>query len=193
VPASDAALTDAWWRLSFGQQQAYAVREVEETAWPADVREATAGDVDAMVELDIDMPQHFARSPVFSTNEPGDRETLRKAIVEDVEDESIGCLLAERGGRLVGEAVVSPIDLSSEHSGLARPEGQCYLTWAATAPDVRGSGAGVALTEAAIAWAHGRGYTAMTTDWRVANLEASRFWPRRGFRTTFLRLYRSIP
>jgi hypothetical protein len=33
----------------------------------------------------------------------------------------------------------------------------------------------------------------MTTDWRVTNLWASRFWPRRGFRVAFLRLYRSIP
>ena len=33
----------------------------------------------------------------------------------------------------------------------------------------------------------------MTTDWRVTNLLASRFWPKRGFRPTFLRLYRSIP
>jgi len=33
----------------------------------------------------------------------------------------------------------------------------------------------------------------MTTDWRVTNLWASRFWPKRGFRTAFLRLYRSIP
>jgi hypothetical protein len=27
----------------------------------------------------------------------------------------------------------------------------------------------------------------------VTNLLASRFWPKRGFRTAFLRLYRSIP
>jgi hypothetical protein len=33
----------------------------------------------------------------------------------------------------------------------------------------------------------------MVTDWRVTNLLASRFWPRRGFRTSFVRLYRSIP
>ena len=33
----------------------------------------------------------------------------------------------------------------------------------------------------------------MTTDWRMTNLLASRYWPRRGFRETFLRLYRSIP
>jgi hypothetical protein len=37
------------------------------------------------------------------------------------------------------------------------------------------------------------GYECMVTDWRVTNLLASRFWPRRGFRPMFLRLYRSIP
>jgi hypothetical protein len=52
---------------------------------------------------------------------------------------------------------------------------------------------GVALADAAFAWAHQRGYTTMVTDWRVANLLSSRFWPRRGFRTSFVRLYRSIP
>jgi hypothetical protein len=51
----------------------------------------------------------------------------------------------------------------------------------------------VDLTNAAFAWAHRAGYPMMVTDWRVPNLLASRFWPRRGFRTTFLRLYRSIP
>ena len=30
----------------------------------------------------------------------------------------------------------------------------------------------------------------MVTDWRVTNLLSSRFWPRRGFRTSFLRLHR---
>jgi len=32
----------------------------------------------------------------------------------------------------------------------------------------------------------------MVTDWRETNLLASRFWPRRGFRKTFLRLHRAI-
>jgi hypothetical protein len=49
------------------------------------------------------------------------------------------------------------------------------------------------LTSAALAWAAGAGYRAIVTDWRVTNLEASRFWPRRGFRESFIRLYRSIP
>jgi hypothetical protein len=58
---------------------------------------------------------------------------------------------------------------------------------------VRGSGAGVALTHASFAWAKERGYETMVTDWRVTNLLSSRFWPKRGFRPTFFRLYRSIP
>ena len=41
--------------------------------------------------------------------------------------------------------------------------------------------------------AYEHGYETMITDWRMTNLLASRFWPRRGFRETFLRLYRSIP
>jgi hypothetical protein len=44
-----------------------------------------------------------------------------------------------------------------------------------------------------LAWAHEHGYGSMTTDWRMTNLLASRFWPKRGFRPTFLRMYRSIP
>jgi len=193
VPASKPSLAGAWWRLSFGQQQAYGIRAVDETAWPPEVREAAEDDVDAMVELDIDTPLHFTRSPVFATRDAEDRAGLRASIVEEVESDSIGCLVAERDGRLIGSAVVAPIERSQEQAGPARPDGQCYLAWAATAPEVRGTGAGVALTQAAIAWAHQRGYAVMTTDWRVANLEASRFWPRRGFRTAFLRMYRSIP
>jgi hypothetical protein len=33
----------------------------------------------------------------------------------------------------------------------------------------------------------------MVTAWRETNLLSSRFWPARGFRRSFLRLYRSIP
>ena len=56
-----------------------------------------------------------------------------------------------------------------------------------------GSGIGVALTDASLAAAAQDGYASMVTDWRVTNLLASRFWPKRVFRPGFYRLYRSIP
>ena len=67
------------------------------------------------------------------------------------------------------------------------------LAQASTDPAERGTGVGVALTRHAIAWAQEQGYPTMTTDWRMTNLLASRFWPRRGFRPTFIRVQRSIP
>jgi GNAT superfamily N-acetyltransferase len=67
-----------------------------------------------------------------------------------------------------------------------------FLGFAVTAPEARGSGAGVALTEASFAWARAHGYEAMVTDWRVTNLLSSRFWPARGFRPTFFRPHRLI-
>ena len=73
------------------------------------------------------------------------------------------------------------------------PADSIDLANAATEPSDRGSGVGVALAAHVLGWAHEHGYPTMITDWRMTNLEASRFWPRRGFRETFLRLYRSIP
>ena len=62
-----------------------------------------------------------------------------------------------------------------------------------TLPEVRGSGVGLALSAAALNWANERGYRSMTTDFRSVNLLSSRFWPKRGFRAQYLRLYRSVP
>jgi GNAT superfamily N-acetyltransferase len=62
----------------------------------------------------------------------------------------------------------------------------------AVAPEARGRGVGLALSDHACRWAAEAGYGSLTIDWRVANLLASRFWPSRGFRPTFLRLCRMV-
>jgi GNAT superfamily N-acetyltransferase len=99
----------------------------------------------------------------------------------------------ESDGHVVASFELAPVEKASTHRGLAQPDGAACITWAASLPDVRGSGAGIALTEAALAWAREQGYATIVTDWRETNLLASRFWPARGFRRSFLRLYRSIP
>jgi GNAT superfamily N-acetyltransferase len=193
VPATDPALVDAWFRLSFGQQQAYGIREVPEVEWPAGVREATADDVDRCIDIGPLVQIEHAAAPTFSGLPDDTDDDLRAEVLEEIEAPEVGSLVVELDGRIVGGVVVAPIEDSAMHTGLARPEGQCILGWQATAPEVRGTGVGVALTTAAFAWAHQHGYTTMVVDWRAANLFSSRFWPRRGFRTSFLRLYRSIP
>jgi ribosomal protein S18 acetylase RimI-like enzyme len=198
VPASEPELLDAWYRVGFGQQHAAGVMEVPDVPWPEGVREARPDDLEGVFELTPLIREHQAGAPVFSANLRTETpEETRAAIVEEITNEEVGALVAEADGRLVGGFIVAAAEQSGDgphaFSGLARPEGAAYLAWAVTRPDVRGSGAGVALTDACFAWARRRGYGTMVTDWRVTNLLASRFWPRRGFRTTFLRLYRSIP
>ena len=197
VPASDAELVDAWFRLGFGAQHAFGIRELADEPAPAvegvTVREADTGDVDAMVAMGPELSRHQSLSPVFSQFRHDDEEELRAEITEDLSSAELGSLVAEIDGRVVGNFVVVPIEMSGAHRGLARAPGLAHLGYAVVLPGARGSGAGLALTAATLAWARDRGYQAMVTDWRVTNLLASRFWPRRGFRTTFLRLYRSIP
>jgi GNAT superfamily N-acetyltransferase len=194
APAYDNPLIRAWSRVGFGQQHAHGVLEVPQTDWPDDVRRAEERDVDALVALSPALSDHQLLSPTFAGRPPGeDSDEIRAEILEDLAKPGIGDLVAERDGRVVGAFQLVPVEMSSVHSGVARPDGAALLGWAATDPAVRGSGAGLALTEAAFAWARERGHAVMVTDWRVTNLLSSRFWPQRGFRETFLRLYRHIP
>jgi GNAT superfamily N-acetyltransferase len=193
VPATDASLLDAWFRLGFGAQHAHGVIEIPEREWPPGVREATEDDIEALVAVGPLLSRHHRLSPVFSRHPELTPEQIRAEVVDDFAHEGVVNLVYEVDGRIVGNFAVTPGELSDAHSGPARPPGAALLAFAVTDPDVRGSGAGVALTDASFAWARARGYETMIVDWRVTNLQASRFWPRRGFRTSFLRLYRSLP
>ena len=128
-------------------------------------------------------------SPSFSGFEPDGEETLAAEWMEVWDDpESHAHFLAERDGRIVG------------HILLWRRPPTSAFRWARSISPTRrpafaerGTGVGLALTHHVLGWAHEHGCPVMTTDWRMTNLLASRFWPRRGFRASFLRLYRWIP
>jgi ribosomal protein S18 acetylase RimI-like enzyme len=197
VPATDPALVDAWFRLSFGAQHAAGIQETPDRTDGAPsgiiVRRPVADDADAVVELDLALPRHQQLSPVFAPGAPWTVEEAREEFLEDVDNPEVGLFVAEVDGRLVSLLAIVPIEKSSGHTGLARPAHAAFLGFAATLPEARGTGAGLALTNAGLAWAREHGYPVVVVDWRETNLLASRFWPRRGFRRTFLRLYRSIP
>jgi GNAT superfamily N-acetyltransferase len=192
VPATDTSLLDAWFRLGFGAQQGHGVIEIPEREWPAGAREATEEDIEALVEIGPFLSRHQSQSPVFSSVPEQTPDQVRADVLDDFATDGVANLVYETNGRIVGNFFVCPLELSSAHSGLARPAGAAFLGFAVTDPVIRGSGAGIALTDASFAWARERGYKTMVTDWRVTNLLSSRFWPRRGFRISFLRLHRWI-
>jgi ribosomal protein S18 acetylase RimI-like enzyme len=197
VPATDQPLVDAWFRLSFGAQHAAGIQVTPEAAngssTSAEVRRATGEDADVAIVLDQVLPQHQGRSPVFGSGPSWTEAELREDFLNDVDDPDVGLFIADVDGRPVALLAMASAEKSSMHSGLGRPERAALLAFAATLPEARGSGAGLALTAAGLDWARENGYPIVVTDWRETNLLASRFWPARGFRRTFLRLYRSIP
>ncbi len=191
VPSHDAELVDAWFRLSFGASAVLAMRETgPEEAFDGGVtiRNGTPADFDDSARLDLAMSESMLPSPSFSGLELQSLEELAAEWREEPEPEKFELFVAERGDRVVGHSILyrRPPDLRVPVNGID-------LAGASTEPEARGTGVGRALTAHVIRWAYENGYPLMTTDWRMTNLWASRFWPRRGFRPVFLRLYRSIP
>ncbi|HSB39743.1 MAG TPA: GNAT family N-acetyltransferase [Gaiellaceae bacterium] len=198
VPAHDTALLDAWWRVGFGQQHAHGIREVPaevEVRVPGgyEIRGPREDEIEQLIELDLTLPEHQQRAPVFGGLGLPTREESREEWLKTLAGDEETILIGAHEGRPVACWAYVDVTHSNEHRGLVRPDHACFLGFAATLPEARGSGIGVALTQAGFAWAAEQGYPTMLTDWRVTNLLASRFWPQRGFRTSFLRLYRHIP
>lgn len=190
LPASEPEQIDAWFRLSFGASAATAAREVGPDSFQSEVavRDGTHDDLEDAARLDRVMAESMDPAPSFSGLELQSQPAAVEEWRDTWDDEQFVHFVAELDGRVVGHLV-----LYKGRKGLRIPEASIDLAAASTEPEARGSGVGRALTAHAFTWAHKAGYRVMTTDWRMPNLLASRFWPKRGFRPTFLRLYRSIP
>ncbi len=194
VPAHDAALVDAWFRVGFGLQFAYGVREA--TAEPpfdagVTIRPGRAEDLPHLARLDHELWTHQARSPSFSNLDVPGLDVFEADWEEDTFDspDTFWPFMIERDGEVIAEALM----YRRPTGDLRVPDQNVDLAHAATDPAVRGTGAGLALTAFVINWAHEQGFRSITTDWRSVNLLSSRFWPKRGFRSTYLRLYRAVP
>jgi GNAT superfamily N-acetyltransferase len=198
VPATDSELVDAWFRIGFGQQQAHGIQAVSEQVDVRvpdgfEIRRPREEEIERLLEVGLALSAHQRTSPVFSPEQPRTQDDERTEWRETLAEGEETVLIGWRGERAVACWSTTDVRHSSAHAGLGRPESARVLGFAVTLPEARGSGIGVALTDASLAAAAEDGYRTMVTDWRVTNLLASRFWPRRGFRTSFLRLYRSIP
>jgi GNAT superfamily N-acetyltransferase len=153
------------------------------------VRPGTADDLDAAAALSNLLWSHQAEAPSFSARELLSQEQQRERWRGTWDDPEFVHFVAERSGRVVGQILL----YRRPEGDLRVPAGNIDLAHASVAVDARGRGVGSALAVHALGWAHDEGFRSMTVDWREVNLLASRFWPRRGFRPTFYRLYRHVP
>jgi GNAT superfamily N-acetyltransferase len=191
VPTYDTDLVDAWFRLSFGASGVLALGETDSAEafdGNVEIRRGTADDIGELARLDVEMSAAMQPAPSFSDMPLQPVEEVEAEWRDDPDQDAYEMFVAEREGRIVGHIV-----LYRRPPDLRVPSNSIDLAAASTESEARGSGVGRALTAHVIRWAHHHGHPVMTTDWRMTNLWASRFWPKRGFRPAFLRLYRSIP
>jgi len=198
LPAKDAALVDVWFHLCFGLQHVHAATELTDgadtiTPDPAvTVRRATADDVATLVSLDVQVTQHMASSPVLSDVSLSDPVEAGDDWREALVDPTQAVFVAEADGRPLGAALACPVELSSAHAGLARPDHSAMLAWIVVDEPFRGRGLSRPLADAVLVWARTAGFHSIVTDWRSANLESARSWRRFGFRDTYWRLHRNV-
>ena len=186
VPSADDVLW-AWLGCAFAIEQVHAERALDDVAEPPTpdgfaIRQAGLADLDAGARLAPIITDHQVEAPVWSGLERPSDDEFRANWREALEDEAATWFLAERadgtplGGLLLWNDEGEPISLDV----------------AMTFPEARGLGVGVALTEHAFWWARQQGHERMKADWRIANLLASRFWPKRGFRPIAYRMVRYV-
>ena len=184
LPAEHEIL-DAWYSLSFAQQQVYGERALEALGSAAldgfTVRRGGVEDLESAMGLAYVIFDHQAEGPTWAGAPAPPAAEARASYAEYLADPNVAYFVAERDGEPVGHLA---LERESEES--------VYLDIAATVPEARGLGVGSALTRAALGWAWEHGYRRCRTDWRSANLVAARFWRGQGFQPTAFRLVRSI-
>src|SRR5262249_31238733 len=161
----------------------WAVREVEgvePVEFDGTIRPATPDDTEALLDLDLLLFSHQAVTPSFSGLELPTREAVREELAEIWEDDTYLPFVAETDAGVAAEpgaGVVGGVGLYRRAEGdLGVPADNIDLAFAVTRDEVRGSGAGRALTAFAFRWAQENGFRSMTVDWRSVNLLSSRFW-----------------
>ncbi len=194
VTPSLAATMEPWYRLAFAQMQVYAVRPSggDTPAVPTGVR-IRAGAPEDLAEVAARLGsvvwEHQRGPAAFSGLPARIPDRLAELWRTAFELPGAALWLAECDGDLAGYIFLCESESSDDPC--SRPDAT-HIGTAAVAAEHRGAGVGRALSDHAAVWAQEEGYATITADWRVANLQASRFWPARGFRPVYHRMARLV-
>lgn len=197
VLLSDPALVQAWFSLSFGIEQIHALLDLHAfTPTPLPVkpdlvlRQATGADREHLATMSDVIWRQQVQAPVWAIQPPESINENRNAWASQVDETEVVAWLAFLNGQVVGSQGYWPPDVVADDVTI--PDQSIYMSMAATRAAARGQGIGQRLTQYGLTQAQAKGYRYCITNWRSANLLASRFWPRQGFRPLVYRLVRRI-
>ncbi|MED4583416.1 GNAT family N-acetyltransferase [Brevibacillus choshinensis] len=199
VPANDTALVNTWFCLGFGHEQVHGSLPLHSFHEPvvADMRVpnvqlrlATPKDRQAMADVSQLIRTYQAAAPTFGVALPEDAQKIRDGYSQLVDDPDVDLWLVEKEGQVLSFQAYFPAE--EEPSAMLVPANGIELGVAATQPEYRGLGFNHALTQHGLMHAKAKGMEYVLTDWRMTNLQSSRYWPRQGFLPIAYRLSRFI-
>lgn len=196
-PAADRDGLWAWSGLGFAHQQVYGYLDVLHPPAPpahvpegVEVRRATPQDRLLMEEAGPLIAEHLTGAPTWAPTPPEIIIRRRKRYGETVDEDGMIIWLALVDGRFASLEVFYPEAESPEF-----PEVSPHLIEQGVGQTIapyRGRGLTRLLVARALAELREQGYRWCLTDWRAANLEAARTWPRLGWEPAWYRLHRPV-
>ncbi|PEL08146.1 GNAT family N-acetyltransferase [Bacillus sp. AFS017336] len=194
VPSGNKSALDAWLHLGFAYEQVHAIRDLsvstDRVFSDVQIRVSNNEDEKRIRELATVIMEHQAKSPVFAPGFIEEREDYQEGYAELINDETATLWLALYQNEIVGFQVFESAEASDEN--LLTPESCISLVVGATVESSRGKGVSTALLDHGLTFAKKEGYQFCETDWRITNLESSRFWSKNGFKPIAYRLVRKI-
>lgn len=197
MPIADPNFLNAWYALSFGIEQVHALLDLEQLGDLSvqvpvgiDIRLGGADDQGRLGDIPHVIWRHQIQAPVWGMSLPEAVSEIDEGWEELLVDDEAKIWLAFEDGKTVGSQGYWPAEESD--GNLMIPPNCVHMTIGATLEEARGRGIGIALTRRGLAQSIADGFRYCEADWRSANLLASRFWPKQGFRPVVYRLVRRI-
>ena len=198
VSVADPAMIQAWFALSFGLQQIYALLALEGLELPPPppaapgiaIRQAGPDDRAALAEISDVIWRHQVQAPTWAVHLPETAAQTREGWAELADEPGAMVWLAFAQEQVVASLGYWPVDATDDAMHIS--ESCVRMSVAGTREAARGRGIMQALVLHGFAQVRERGYQFCESDWRSTNTLAARFWPRQGFRPTVYRLVRRI-
>ena len=192
LPKGQAGFMDAFINLNFSLEQVYSVLNVDhykpfEGLEDYRVRMVSPGDEAVLETMAFLISKSYNESPVFFPVYPEILRRIKKAFRTLVDDEDGFTFLCEDNHKALGF-----INYEYMSPSLMYPDQAIELSTAGSLPDQRAKGVGKKLANHSLDYIKEKGYKYVSTDWKVANLEASNFWPKCGFEIIACKMIRRI-
>ena len=187
VLADHANAVEAFFELEFGIDQIDGLLRLpsdQSTApVPAGVRDATDVDVDAVVDLAIELQRFHSRSPMFQAALGFDVTGIRRGVETALRVDRSVVVVIEDDDRVVGMAQAGPAGAYLDTVDI----GMNVITDGA-----RSQGLGTAMLRHLLKWAASVRYRYCAVGWTSSNLLSDAFYRSRGFTPVRFRLHRRI-